>query len=49
MDSSGIALILRAEKKMKELDGNLCLSGIPEQPLRVLRAAGADKRLIITD
>ena len=49
MDSSGIALILRAEKKMKELEGSLCLSGIPEQPLRVLRAAGADRRLTITD
>ena len=49
MDSSGIALILRAEKKLRELEGTLCLTGVPEQPLRVLRAAGADKRLTITD
>ena len=49
MDSSGIALILRAEKKMKELEGSLFLSGIKDQPLRVLQAAGADKRLTITD
>ncbi len=49
MDSSGIALILRAEKKLRELEGQLILSGVQEQPLRVLRAAGADKRLTITE
>ncbi len=49
MDSSGIALILRAEKKLRELEGSLYLSGVQEQPLRVLRAAGADKRIPITD
>ncbi len=49
MDSSGIALILRAEKKMRELEGFLFLSGVPEQPMRVLRAAGADRRLTITE
>ena len=47
MDSSGIALILRAEKKMRELDGSLRISGVGEQPLRVLRAAGTDKRIPI--
>ena len=49
MDSSGIALILRAEKKLKELEGSLCLTGVGEQPLRVLRAAGADKRVTISE
>ncbi len=49
MDSSGIALIFRAEKKMRELEGFLFLSGVPEQPMRVLRAAGADRRLTITE
>ncbi len=49
MDSSGIALILRAEKIMRELDGSLCLSNVQEQPMRVLRAAGAEKRLNITE
>lgn len=49
MDSSGIALILRAERKMLELDGSLCLSSLQEQPLRVLKAAGADKRINITE
>ena len=49
MDSSGIALILRSEKKLRELEGSLCLTGVGEQPLRVLRAAGADKRVTITE
>ena len=40
MDSSGIALILRAEREMQELQGKLILVNVPEQPLRVLRAAG---------
>ena len=49
MDSSGIALLLRAEKKMGQLEGSLLVTGVQEQPLRVLKAAGADKRLKITD
>ncbi len=40
MDSSGIALILRAEREMRSLQGKLILQRVPEQPLRVLRAAG---------
>ncbi len=49
MDSSGIALILRAQRLMGELEGSLQVSGAPEQPLRVLRASGLDKRVTITD
>lgn len=40
MDSSGIALILRAEREMRTLQGKLILENVPEQPHRVLRAAG---------
>ena len=40
MDSSGIALILRAEREMRDLRGRLVLEHVPAQPLRVLRAAG---------
>ena len=47
MDSSGIALILRADKLMGQLGGSLRISGAPEQPLRVLRAAGLDRRITI--
>ncbi len=49
MDSSGIALLLRAEKLMGELGGSLSVSGVQEQPLRVLRAAGLEKRIPITE
>jgi stage II sporulation protein AA (anti-sigma F factor antagonist) len=49
MDSSGIALLLRAEKKMRQLEGSLLVTGVQEQPGRVLRAAGADQRLGITE
>ena len=48
MDSSGIALILRSEKKMGELDGSLRLLHVPDQAMRVLSAAGLDRRLDIT-
>lgn len=43
MDSSGIALILRAEREMRDLGGQLWLQQVPEQPLRVLRAAGLER------
>ncbi len=43
MDSSGIALILRAEREMRDLGGKLQLEHVPEQPLRVLRAAGLEQ------
>ncbi len=43
MDSSGIALILRAEREMRDLGGKLQLEHAPEQPLRVLRAAGLEQ------
>ena len=49
MDSSGVALLLRTEKKMRELDGRLVVTEVPAQSLRVLRAAGADKRLTIRE
>ena len=43
MDSSGIALILRAEREMRDLRGKLILERVPEQPMRVLRAAGLQR------
>ena len=49
MDSSGIALILRAEREMRGLEGRLLLRRVPEQPLRVLRAAGLDKLVEIEE
>ena len=49
MDSSGIALILRAEREMRNLGGQLIVKGPREQPLRVIRAAGVDKLVQLRD
>lgn len=40
MDSSGIALILRARERMRLLDGTVRVCGAPPQARRVLDAAG---------
>lgn len=47
MDSSGIALLLRAWKRMRELEGTTTVVHVPQQPLRVLRAAGMDRMMEI--
>ncbi|HIS51375.1 MAG TPA: STAS domain-containing protein [Candidatus Onthomonas avicola] len=40
LDSSGIALVLRAYRAMSELGGALSLTAVPAQAARVLRMAG---------
>ena len=40
MDSSGIAVLLRLWQRMEALEGSIQVTGLPEQPARVLRAAG---------
>lgn len=40
MDSSGIAVLIRAKRRMDELGGKLRVAAIPVQPRRVLDAAG---------
>ena len=45
MDSSGIALILRAQQRMQLLEGSLLVRSVPPQALRVLDAAGI-RRLV---
>ena len=47
MDSSGIALILRAEKRLRRLDGGLLVCHVPEQAKRVLDAAGIGRLVTI--
>ena len=39
MDSSGIALILRAQQRMQLLDGSILVRNVPAQARRVLDAA----------
>ena len=45
MDSSGIAVVLRSWKRMRELGGSMALQNVPPQAAKVLRAAGVDKLL----
>lgn len=40
MDSSGIAVVLRAKRRMEALSGNLVVVNIPNQAARVLETAG---------
>ena len=43
MDSSGIAVLLRAYRRMAELGGALTVRNVPEQAGKVLRAAGLER------
>lgn len=43
MDSSGIAVVLRSWKRMRQLGGSMELSHVPPQAGKVLKAAGVDK------
>jgi len=48
MDSSGIALLLRAQRRMRELEGELRVECVPPQADKVLKAAGLYRLLKIT-
>lgn len=43
MDSSGIAVVICAVRRMRELGGCVQLRNVPQQPSKVLRAAGVEK------
>ena len=47
MGSSGIALILRAQQRMRLLDGSILVCNVPPQAKRVLQAAGIDRLVTI--
>ena len=47
MDSSGIALILRAQQRMQLLDGSILVCKVPAQARRVLDAAGIGRLVTI--
>lgn len=49
MDSSGLAVVLRLYKRMQNLGGSLRLTHVPDQALRVLRAAGIDRIVTIEE
>lgn len=43
MDSSGIAVLLRAYRRMNETGGSLLVRNVPSQAQRVLQAAGLNR------
>ena len=47
MDSSGIAILLRACRRMGELEGSMQVVNVPEQADKVLRAAGLDRLILM--
>ena len=47
MDSSGIALLLRAQRRMQSLDGSLLVRHVPQQAKRVLDAAGIGRLITV--
>ena len=47
MDSSGIALILRAQQRIQLLDGSVLVRNVPSQARRVLDAAGIGRLVTI--
>ena len=49
MDSAGIALLMRTDKLMRRLGGELTVSAPGPQTMRVLTAAGLDRRLTIKE
>jgi len=49
MDSSGIAVVINTLRLMKKIAGTLQLSGLHQQPWKVMKAAGIDKLVRITE
>ena len=49
IDSSGIAVVINALRAMRQIDGQLMLMGIGNQPMRVFRASGIDKLVEIKE
>lgn len=43
VDSSGIAVVINALRAMTQIEGELLLTGIRPQPMRVFQASGIDK------
>ena len=48
MDSSGIAVIIRAKRRMDAVSGRLYVVNIPRQAARVLETAGLERYLDLT-
>lgn len=49
MDSSGIAVVINALRMVGKMEGELVLSGLSDQPLKVFRTSGIDKLVKIKE
>ena len=49
VDSSGIAVVINALRSMTQIRGELILTGIGHQPMRVFQASGIDKLVQIKE
>ena len=49
MDSSGIAVVINALRNMTKIEGQLALTGLKDQPMKVFRASGIDKLVHIKE
>ena len=49
VDSSGIAVVINAMRAMTQIEGQLVLTGLGSQPMKVFRASGIDKLVEIKE
>ena len=49
VDSSAIAVVINALRQMTSIEGQLSLTGLSEQPMKVFRASGIDKLVEIKE
>lgn len=49
VDSSGIAVVINALRAMNQIEGQLLMTGIGPQPMKVFRASGIDKLVHIKE
>ena len=49
MDSSGIAIVIHAIRRMRELRGVVRVENVPPQPMKVLRASGIERIATLED
>ena len=49
MDSSGIAVVINALRNVDKIGGELMITGLQDQPLKVFRASGIEKLVEIKE
>ena len=48
-DSSGIAVVINAVRRMERIEGRVILAGLSEQPMKVFHTSGIDKLVEIKE